>query len=102
MILVANLMYALGHILSMILTLYMWIFVARAILSWVSPDPRNPIVNFINRVTDPILWRVRSKVPPMGMLDLSVMVVILGLIFLDLAIAGSLVDYSIKLKQSSF
>lgn len=98
MILLANLMNAIGYILSMLLTLYIWIFIAKAILSWVSPDPRNPIVMFINNVTEPILWRVRAKMPRTGMFDLSLFVVVLILIFLQLAVAESLMDYARQLK----
>lgn len=98
MILLANLMNAVGYILSMLLNLYIWIFIARAILSWVSPDPRNPIVMFINSVTEPILWRVRAKMPRTGMFDLSLIVVVAILIFLQLTIAQSLMDYAREMK----
>ena len=101
MILLANLMNGIGYVLSMLLTLYMWLFIARAILSWVSPDPRNPIVAFINNVTEPILWRVRAKIPPLGVFDLSVMLVIIGLIFLELVVAQSLIDYAKDIKYQA-
>ena len=66
---------------------------ARVILSWVSPDPRNPIVQFIYSATEPMLSRIRNKLPPMGMFDLSPIVWFLLLYFLDAFVASSLCAY---------
>ena len=54
---------ALANILNFVLIVFMWIVIARAVLSWVSPDPYNPIVRFINTVTEPVLYRIRSLLP---------------------------------------
>ena len=43
--------------------LYFWVVCARAVVSWLSPDPRNPIVQFLSGVTDPVLDRLRSVLP---------------------------------------
>lgn len=84
---------AVAQLLGAVIGIFIFLFIARAILSWVSPDPRNPIVQFINNTTEPILSRVRSKIPPLGMFDLSVLVVILVLYFLDNFLVGSIRAY---------
>ena len=75
---------AVANLLNLVLIAYMWIIIARAILSWVSPDPSNPIVRFLYRVTEPVLRPVRHRLPTLAMgLDLSPMVVLLGIYFLQ-------------------
>lgn len=67
----------------MVLNGYMWLIVARAVLSWVNPDPYNPIVRFIHNVTEPVLYRLRSRLPLyFGGIDFTPMVLILAIIFL--------------------
>ena len=70
--------------LDMLLTLYLWILIIGALLTWVSPDPRNPIVRFLYAVTEPVLYAVRRRMPfvQTGGLDLSPIVVILGIMLL--------------------
>ena len=73
----------------------MWIVIARAVLSWVNPDPYNPIVRFIHNVTEPVLYQVRKRIPiNFGGIDFSPIIVILVIYFLrDLAVK-SLVRFS--------
>ena len=72
------------NLVNLVLIVYMWIIIARALISWVSPDPYNPIVRFLYRVTEPVLRPIRHRLPMMAMgLDLSPMVVLLGLYFLQ-------------------
>ncbi len=59
----SNLIFALANILHIVLNLYMWIVIARALLSWVNPDPHNPIVRFLYNVTEPVLYAIRRRVP---------------------------------------
>ena len=94
MILLGHFLNAVGGLLGAVINIFVFLFIARAILSWVSPDPYNPIVQFINNTTEPILSRVRAKIPPMGMLDLSVIVVILLLYFLNTFLVGAITDYA--------
>lgn len=82
-------MFVLGHFLDalavvvlMVTTMITWIIVARAVLSWVSPDPNNPIVRAIYQITEPILFPIRRRLPYMGGMDLSPIVVIIAMIFL--------------------
>lgn len=99
MFVLSNLLMAVAQALSMILHLYIFIIVARALVSWVSADPYNPIVRFLCSVTDPVLWRVRRWVPAViGGIDFSPVVVIVGLYFLDIAVLGSLRDLAYQLR----
>ena len=74
---------ALANLLNLVIVAYIWIIIARAIISWVSPDPHNQIVRFLYRITEPVLRPVRYRLPTLAMgLDFSPMIVILVLYFL--------------------
>jgi len=91
MFVVGNFLAAVATILNTVLTVYMWIIIAQAILSWVSPDPFNPIVRAINNLTEPVLHRIRSKLPVVyGGIDLSPLVVLLAIIFIQQFVVNSL------------
>ncbi len=90
---------AVAKVLDVALVLYMWIVIARAVLSWVSPDPYNPIVRFITSVTEPVMYRIRKVLPvSFGGLDFSPILVILAIIFCRTFIVNSL----LSLSQSMF
>ncbi len=76
-------LHAIANLLHLVLTAYMWIIIARAVLSWVNPDPYNPIVRFLYRITEPVLRPIRYRMPIIAGLDLSPMVVLLAIYFLD-------------------
>jgi len=71
------------RILATILTLYWYVILARVLMSWFNPSPKNPIVNAIYRLTEPVLGPIRRLLPPMGGFDLSPLVVFAILIFLQ-------------------
>ncbi len=82
---------AVAKVLDVILIAYMWVVVARAVLSWVNPDPFNPIVRFIHNVTEPLLYQIRTRIPiNFGGMDLSPIVVFAGIIFLRTFVVNSL------------
>lgn len=86
-----NFLFAVARVLSIALNAYMWILIARAVLSWVNPDPYNPIVRFIHSLTEPVLVRVRRRLPvAFGGVDLSPVIVILAIIFLEHFLVASL------------
>jgi YggT family protein len=98
MLIFANFIRAIAQVIDIGLTVFMWIVIARAILSWVSPDPYNPIVRFINQLTDPILYQVRKRIPTVfGGIDISPIIVLLGIVFLRIFIVESLMGLSMKL-----
>lgn len=70
--------------LSSLLTIYIWIIIIRSLMSWLSPDPRNPIVQMIQSITDPVMEPFRRIIPPLGPIDISPMILILFLYFLKI------------------
>ena len=62
MFIFANLLIAIASIANILLTLYMWIVIISALISWVNPDPYNPIVRFLHAVTDPVLKPIRKVI----------------------------------------
>ena len=99
MFVVSNLILAIAKILSIILTPYMWVIIIRAIISWVNPDPFNPIVRILYQITEPVLWRIRRYVPlQFGGIDFSPIILILAIIFLQQFLVNSLVELALHLK----
>ena len=77
-------MYMLANVVDLVIQIYILLIIARALISWVSPDPYNPIVRFLYRATEPVLRPVRNLLPTLAMgLDLSPMIVILLLVFVQ-------------------
>ncbi len=77
----------------------MWIVIISALISWVNPDPYNPIVRFLHSVTDPVFRRIRRIIGyRLGPIDISPMVVILGIMFVKYFIIQSLIEFAYKLK----
>jgi YggT family protein len=86
-----NFILAVATVINIGLTIYMWIVIIRALISWVSPNPYNPIVQFLYRATEPVLWRVRRFLPIRGIgIDFSPIIVILAIYFLKLFMVRSL------------
>ncbi len=93
-----NLIDSLAYILNMALTIYMWLIIARALLTWVNPDPYNPIVRFLYNVTEPVLGWVRRRVPIIfGGLDLSPLLILLAIVFLRRFLILTLVELAQRL-----
>ena len=75
---------AVASVLWMVLTFYQWVIVARAVLSWVNPDPYNPIVRFIHNITEPVLYPIRRRLPlSYGGIDFSPIIVFIVIILLN-------------------
>ncbi len=83
MFILSDLLLTIVDIIDYILTIYIYIIIGRAIISWFSPDPYNPIVRFLYQVTEPVLVRVRRVLPSFGGLDFSPFIVILLIYFLQ-------------------
>lgn len=91
MFILGNFFKALAVVLDYTLSIFMWIIIARAVLSWVNPDPYNNIVRFINNITEPVLYQIRKRIPVnFGGLDISPVIAMLGIIFLQNFLVGSL------------
>jgi YggT family protein len=99
MFVLGNFLTAVASVLQMLLSAYMWIVVIRALISWVNPDPYNPIVQFLRSATDPVLYRVRRWIPiNFGGIDFSPLIVIVGIVFLQSFLVQSLLDLSRSLR----
>ena len=99
MFVAGNLILALANLLHLVLQAYFWIIIARAVLTWVNPDPFNPIVRFLYRVTEPVLRPIRHRLPTLSIgIDLSPMVVILAIFFLDSFLISTLRDLALSLR----
>ena len=99
MFILANLIVAVAKILSIVLSIYMWVIIIQAILSWVSPDPFNPIVRILYQITEPVLGRLRRILPlQFGGMDFTPFVLVLVIIFLQQFLVNSLVELALHLK----
>ena len=90
MFVAGNVLSAMASILDYVLWLYMWVIIARALISWVNPDPWNPIVQFLNRATEPVFAPIRRLIGTRIGMDVSPIVVILIINFLQIAVVQSL------------
>jgi YggT family protein len=93
----AHVLNGVATVLSGLLTIYWWILIARAVISWVNADPRNPIVSFLYAVTEPPLRVIRRRLPTSLRyfpLDVAFLVLLGIVIFAQYGIVASLVDYA--------
>jgi YggT family protein len=98
MFVLSNFLLGVAKVLDIALTLYMWIIIARAVISWVNPDPYNPIVRFLNSVTEPVLYPIRRRLPiSLGGIDFSPILVILAIIFVQAFLIQSLMQLAARL-----
>lgn len=97
MFVAGNVLQGLARVLEIALNLYMWVIIARALISWVNPDPWNPIVQFLDRVTEPVLAPIRRWMGWRMGIDLSPLVAILIIYFLQYALVGSLYEMAMRM-----
>ncbi len=103
MFVAGNFLTALASVLHMLLQAYIWVVIVRALISWVNPDPWNPIVQMLNRLTDPLLEPIRRRMFRMmgygGMgIDISPLILIAGIYFLDFFLVETLNDIGRRLR----
>src|SRR5512142_2758844 len=91
MFIFGNVIHGIAEVLDILLNIYMWIIIIRALISWVNPDPYNPIVQILTRMTEPVLRPIRKLVPPYKVgLDFSPLIAALIIIFLRSALIKTL------------
>ncbi len=83
MFIIKNFFAALAYVTHLVFTLYIYAVIARAVISWINVNPYNQFVRFLYRITEPPLALIRRFLPPFGGLDLSPIVLIFAIIFLD-------------------
>lgn len=93
-----NLLTAFAQILHMIISVYIWVVIISALITWVNPDPYNPIVRFLRGATEPLLYRIRRYLPVFGGIDFSPFVLILVLYFVDSFLVKTLIDVAYRLR----
>ena len=92
-----NVLLGAATVLDYVLWLYMWIIIGRALISWVNPDPWNPIVQFLDRATEPVLAPIRRRMRWRMGIDLSPIIAILILTILQFAVVQSLKDLALRM-----
>jgi len=98
MFIAGNVLEGIATILDTVLWLYMWVLIIRVLISWVNPDPYNPIVQFLQRVTDPVLYQIRKRLGMATMgFDFSPIIAILIIMFVQIALVGSLKDLALRM-----
>jgi len=102
MFIVANFLVAVARVLDIAVNVLIWLIVIRAIVSWVSVDPFNPIVQFLNKVTDPILFPIR-RILPFSLkwgIDISPIIAVLALVFAQSFVVNTLFDIAARLRMA--
>jgi len=98
MFIIANFLLAIAKILNIALTLYLFIIIARAVISWVNPDPYNAIVRFLYSATEPVLYAIRRRLPlSFGGFDFTPIIVILAIYFFQQFVVNSLIQIALQL-----
>lgn len=99
MIVLANTLSAIALVLGSLLNIYFWIVVIAAVLTWVRPDPYNPIVRTLQLLTEPVFYRVRKWLPftYTSGLDFSPVVVLLAIELINRIVIASLAQYALAL-----
>jgi YggT family protein len=94
----STLIQAIAQILHMVINIYIWVVIIAALISWVRPDPYNPIVQTLYRLTEPLYVRIRRYIPTtVGGIDLAPLIIIFGLQFIDLFFVKLLFELSMSI-----
>lgn len=99
MFVLGNVLFAIARVLDTLLSLYFWVVIIAALLSWVRPDPYNPIVRTLSSLTEPVLYRIRKHLPftYISGLDLSPIVVLIVIQLIQSIVVRSLFQYAAML-----
>ena len=98
MFILGNLLAAIAQLLDALFTIATWLVIIRVLISWVNPDPFNPIVQFLVRATDPILEPLRRIIPPIGFIDITPLVALLLMKAIQVFLVRTLMDFSLRLR----
>ncbi|WP_457622771.1 YggT family protein [Persephonella sp.] len=99
MFIIANFIEAVARILDIALTVYMWIVVISALITWINPDPYNPIVRFLRGATEPVYRKIRKFIPTyFGGIDIAPLIVIGIIMFLQYFLVSSLHELAVRLR----
>lgn len=95
MIVFSTFITAVAQILHILITTYIWVVIIAALISWVKPDPYNPIIQILYRLTEPVYALIRRYIPTVvGGIDLAPLIIILALQFIDLFFVNLLIRFA--------
>lgn len=97
MFVMSNFIEAAAYLVNIILTVFYWLILIRALISWVSPDPYNPIVQFLYRMTEPVLEPIRRILPNLP-IDISPLIAFFAIIFLKQFLVTTLYEMASKMQ----
>lgn len=97
MFVLSNFVEAVAAVVNILLTIFYWLILIRALISWVNPDPFNALVQFLYRTTEPVLEPIRRILPPLA-IDISPIIAFLAITFLNRFLVASLYDLAARLK----
>ena len=103
MLIFGNLLIAVAEIINMLLNIYYWVVIIAALISWVNPDPYNPVVRFLRAVTEPVFRPIRRLIGyRLGPVDISPIIVILGIFFVQRFLIRTVLEIGYKIKGGAF
>ena len=103
MLIVGNLMITVAEIVNMLLNVYYWVVIIAALISWVNPDPYNPVVRFLRTVTEPVLRPIRRLIGyRLGPIDISPIIVLLGILFIQKFLVRSIIEIGSNIKGGAY
>ncbi|PAF50633.1 YggT family protein [Helicobacter sp. 13S00477-4] len=95
----SSILSAIATILHTLITLYIWVVIIATLISWVRPDPYNPIVQIFYKLTESVYEKIRKKIPLIYKgIDFTPLIIIIILQFLDLTLVRILFEYAEKLR----
>ena len=97
MFILGNFFLAVAKITDIVLSFYYWLILVRALISWVNPDPFNPVVRFLHSATEPVLTPIRRFLPMMA-IDISPIIAFLAIVFLQKFLVNSLFDLAMRMR----
>lgn len=99
MFVLSNFIVAVARVSDIALTILYWFILIRALVSWVNPDPFNPIIQFLYKTTEPILEPIRRLIPGISRLgiDISPIIAFLAIMFLKSFLVKTLIDISMRI-----
>jgi YggT family protein len=100
MFVASNFLVSIANVLDIVLKIYYWVILIRALISWVNPDPLNPVVQFLYKVTEPVLEPIRRFLP-LGFkfgIDISPIIAFLIIMFLRSFLVKTLIDLAMRLQ----
>ncbi len=99
MIIAGNLLLALAEIVNALLNVYYWVVIIAAVITWVNPDPYNPVVRFLRAATEPVLRPIRRMIGSrLGPIDISPLIVIFAIMFIQKFLVRSVIEIAYKIK----